>query len=260
MLFKREGYPEEDELVLCTISKVQFHSVFCDLDEYKNQSGMIHISEVSPGRIRNIRDYVKEGKKVVCLILRVDLEKGHIDLSLRRVNESQKRRKLDSIKQEQKAEKIIELLAQDLKKPLPEVYKQIADKILEEYDMMHLAFDEVVEADLDLKSLGLEKSLAEKLTVIIHDKIKPKEVEVSGDFKLSTYAENGLEIVKTALMNAEKVSANVDIKYEGGGKYSIKIKAKEYKEAEAILKKAKEEVLEYMDKNDGQAVFERHEK
>ncbi len=260
MLYKREGLPEEDELVLCTVTKVQYHSVFCDLDEYRGESGMIHISEVSPGRIRNIRDYVKEGKKVVCLILKINREKGHIDLSLRRVNESQKRRKLDSIKQEQKAEKIVELLAQELKKPFRDLYKDISSKIFEEYEMLYLAFNEVVESDLDLKSLGLDKDLAEKLMSIIKDKIKPKEVEVSGDFILSSYASNGLEAVKTALMDAEKVSDSVDIKYEGGGRYSIKIKAKEYKEAESILKKAKEAVMEQMEKNDGKATFERHEK
>jgi len=68
MLLKKEGFPEEDELVMCTITKVQFHSVFANLDDY-GKNGMIHISEVSPGRIRNIRDFVKEGKKVVCKVL-----------------------------------------------------------------------------------------------------------------------------------------------------------------------------------------------
>src|SRR3989338_5359313 len=81
MLLKKEGFPEEDELVMCTVTQVQFHSVFVILDEY-DKGGMIHISEVSPGRIRNIRDFVREGKKVVCKVLRVNKEKGHIDLSL----------------------------------------------------------------------------------------------------------------------------------------------------------------------------------
>ena len=62
MLLKKQGFPEESELVLCTVTSVQYHSVFVDIDEY-GKSGLIHISEVSPGRIRNIRDFVKEGKK-----------------------------------------------------------------------------------------------------------------------------------------------------------------------------------------------------
>jgi translation initiation factor 2 subunit 1 len=41
------------------------------IEEYGKQ-GLIHISEVSPGRIRNIRDFVKEGKMVVCKVIKID--------------------------------------------------------------------------------------------------------------------------------------------------------------------------------------------
>ena len=108
MLFKKQGFPEEGELVLCTVTSVQFHSVFVDIDEY-GKSGLIHISEVSPGRIRNIRDFVKECKKIVCKVLRINEEKGYIDLSLRRDNESEKIRKIDYNKKEQNSEKILKI-------------------------------------------------------------------------------------------------------------------------------------------------------
>ena len=74
MLLKKKGFPEEDEIVICTVTKIHFHSVFVNLDEY-GRSGLIHISEVSPGRIRNLRDFVVEGKKVVCKVLRIDEER-----------------------------------------------------------------------------------------------------------------------------------------------------------------------------------------
>ena len=96
MLFKKQDFPEESELVLCTVTSVQYHSVFVELDEY-SKNGMIHISEVSPGRIRNIRDFVKEGKKIVCKVLRINREKGYIELSIRRDNETEKSRKIDLI-------------------------------------------------------------------------------------------------------------------------------------------------------------------
>src|SRR3989338_3986262 len=127
MLLKRQGFPEEGEFVLATVTAVQHNSVFTTLDEY-GKTGLIHISEVAPGRIRNIRDFVIEGKKVVCLVLRIDVEKGHIDLSLRRVNENQKREKLSQIKQEQKAEKIIEFVAKKLDIGLTTFYKQLYEK------------------------------------------------------------------------------------------------------------------------------------
>src|SRR3972149_4002642 len=106
MFYKRTGLPEEGDIVMCTVTKVQYSSVFAEIDDY-SISGMIHISEIAAGRIRNIRDYVKEGKKIVCKVLRVYQDKGHVDLSLRRVNEAQQRNKVNDIKQEQKAESLI---------------------------------------------------------------------------------------------------------------------------------------------------------
>jgi len=70
MFYKKKGLPEENSIVLCTVKKILFHSIFVDLDEYQNQDGMIHISEIAPGRIRNIRDYVAEGKKLSYVQLR----------------------------------------------------------------------------------------------------------------------------------------------------------------------------------------------
>ena len=64
MLLKKHGFPEESEIVLCTVTKVQYDSVFVNLNEY-GKLGVIHISEISPGRIRNIRDFVKEGRIII---------------------------------------------------------------------------------------------------------------------------------------------------------------------------------------------------
>ena len=72
--------------MLCIVRKILPHSVFVDLMEYNNREAMIHISEIAPGRIRNIRDFVKEGKQVVCKVLLLNRDRGTIDLSLRRVS------------------------------------------------------------------------------------------------------------------------------------------------------------------------------
>ena len=84
MFYKKPGKPEIGELVVCTVRKILPHSVFVSIDEYQNLEGMNHISEISPGRIRNLRDYVIEGKTIVCKVLNIN-QQGNIDLSLRRV-------------------------------------------------------------------------------------------------------------------------------------------------------------------------------
>ena len=140
MLQKKTGMPDEGECVFVTVTKIQFHSVFVTLDEYAGKQGMIHISEISPGRIRNIKDYVKEGKVIVCKILRINKERGHIDLSLRRVNESQRRAKVEERKRQTIAENIIVSYAQLQKKDSKKIYEEVAPIILEEYELLKSPF------------------------------------------------------------------------------------------------------------------------
>lgn len=239
MFYKKQGFPEDGELVFCMVTNVQYNSVFVKIEEY-GKSALIHISEISPGRIRNIRDYVKEGKMIVCKVIKIDRNSGNIDVSLRRVTEMQKRQKTDERKQEQKAENIIEGLAKEIKRPVKEVYDEIAKVLLPKYEMIQYAFEDVVEKKQSLESMGVKKDYAEKLEELVKEKIKPKSVVVSGTIKIKSYAEDGITLVREALMAAEKVSKSVKIRYLGSGHYSISIEAKEYKEAEKILKKALE--------------------
>lgn len=259
MLLKREGFPEEDELVMCTVTKVQFHSVFANLDDY-GKSGMIHISEVSPGRIRNIRDYVKEGKKVVCKVLRINTERGHIDLSLRRVTETQKRKKVDEIKQEQKAEKILEFVAKDLNLDVKKLFEEIITNISKKYDSLYEFFQEVVTDSNAIKDAGIDAKTAKNLEEAIKSRIKEVSVKIEGKLKLTSYAANGVDVVKEALKKAIEIGEeNISIKYLGAGSYNLVVNAKDYKEAEKLLEDALEKALEYVRKNEGEGEFVRVE-
>ena len=75
---KKGEWPERREVVIGTVTRVNPYSVFISLEEYGNKEGMVHISEVAGKWVRDIRDFVKVGKKVVALVMNVDLEKQHI--------------------------------------------------------------------------------------------------------------------------------------------------------------------------------------
>lgn len=256
MFLKREGYPEEGELVQCQITKIQYNSVFAILTEY-GKTGMIHISEISPGRIRNIRDFVTEGKIVICMVLKINKERGYIDLSLRRVNESEKRKKSDEIKQEQKAEKIIENISEILKKPVQEIYNDISIPILKNYRYIHHAFEEVITNNLGLESLGIKKEISDPLIKIIQDKIRIKEVSIKGEIKITIYEPNGLETIKKTLAGIEKERNSIF--YLGGGKYNLVITAPDYKTAEKEMKEAVELMKKRIESAKGEFEFKRIE-
>jgi translation initiation factor 2 subunit 1 len=261
MFYRRDGFPNERELVLCTISKVQHHSVFCRLEEFDGRSGMIHISEVSPGRIRNIRDYVKEGKVVVCQVLRVNKERGYIDLSLRRVNDNQRRKKVDQLKQEQKAEKILEHIAEELKiKPL-DFYKEIFAIVTKHYPFLHLCFQDFVKDEITLEDVGIPKKYQEPLEKLIRQRIKPPEVFVGGKLAVRSYAANGVDIIKTALEKGLLAGGDETImRYLGGGSFNLVVRAEDYKDAEAILADILAAVEDSIPKGKGTMEFTREEK
>ena len=247
MFYKKSGYPEEEELVICTVKKVLPHSTFVDLDEYHDKEGYIHISEIAPGRIRNIRDYVVEGRKVICKVLRIDKEKGHIDLSLRRVSLSMKKNKDIEYKQEQKAEKILEHLAKLEKKDLKQIYSEIGDKIINKYGLLNPGFQEIsINGESILKELNIPKKQAELLIKIVKEKVKPPQVEVSAELFLMSYASNGIDIIKDSIKKAlpsDNKDVQISINYLGAPRYKLKIIAPDFKIANKFLENISESII-----------------
>lgn len=257
MLFRKEGFPEDSELVVCTVTKIQFNSVFVHLDEYDKQ-GMIHISEISPGRIRNIRDYVKEGKKVVCQVLRTNPDRGHIDLSLRRVNKNQHRKKMEQLKKEIKAEKIIEQIAKQNKLDVRAFYRKVFDIISEDYEYIADFFEDYIADEADFKKLNLDKKLEKELDEIVRQRIKLPSVEIKAHYKIGLFEPDGIEIIKDAFTKANKIDdEHVKITYLGAGKYEILIIAEDYKEAEDYLKKTTDTVDKVLKGVSGKIDFQR---
>lgn len=257
MLLSRQGFPEEEELVYCIVTNVQPHSVFVKMVEY-GSSGMIHISEVSPGRIRNIRDYVKEDKIVVCKVLRINKERGHIDLSLRRVSDNQRRIKVNKIKQEQKAEKIIDVIAKDLKVKTSDLYNEISKPILEQYEYVFTAFMDVVNGANTFEKIGLSKKYADKFQEVVTTRLKPVEVTVAADIELSTYKPDGVLVIKSALNTA--VESGAKVMYLTGGKYKFAVTASNYKDADKKLQAAFDDAIKVVTKAGGIGKFTKIEK
>jgi len=105
-------WPKPGEFAVCTVKKVADFGAFVELEEYAHKEGFIHISEVASGWVKHIRDHVKEEQKVVCKVLYVDAQKRHIDISLKDVNEHQRRAKIQEWKNELKAEKWLTFFTQ----------------------------------------------------------------------------------------------------------------------------------------------------
>ena len=137
---KPSDWPERNELVIGTVVRVNPYSAYISLEEYGNKEGMIHISEAARKWIKDIREVIKEGQKIVVLVLDVDKEKKHITLSFKRVNKRSAEEKLKGFKREQKAEKMLAQVAKEMGLSLEKTYEEIGFKLQEEFGELFKAF------------------------------------------------------------------------------------------------------------------------
>ncbi|GFY83481.1 eukaryotic translation initiation factor 2 subunit 1 [Actinidia rufa] len=80
-------YPEVDMAVMIQVKNIADMGAYVSLLEYNNIEGMILFSELSRRRIRSVSSLIKVGRIEPVMVLRVDKDKGYIDLSKRRVSE-----------------------------------------------------------------------------------------------------------------------------------------------------------------------------
>ena len=210
---------EEGDVVLCTVDRIVGTNVFVKIEN--NGEGCIVFSEVAPGRIRNIRDYVIPQKKIVCKVLRISGDR--IDLSLRRVTQKEQKEIKERDKQEKSYEKILKsaLGEEQGKKIIQEISKK--DKI---YDFLQNAKENPKELE---KLVGREN--LKKIVDILKTQ-KQKKAVLKKEIFMSTAKPNGIELIKNLL----KMIKETEVKYSSSGKYSLKRKSEDIKKADHEFK------------------------
>lgn len=261
MVIKRAEWPEVGDLVVATVRRIVDYGAYVYLDEY-GKEGLLHISEISSSWIRNIRNHVREGQKLVLKVLRVDPEKGHVDLSLRRVT---KREKIDKIylwKRERRAESLLKSAAEKLDTSLEEIYEKAGVILEEKFGGIYDGLEEAVrKGEKILIEAGIPEEIAKVLEEIAREKIKIPTVRIKGAFELQCYRPNGVNVIKEALMAAKKAAdgfnGQVKLYVVAPPRYAIEVIAEDYKTAEQIMEKAKDAVLKNISKLGGQGSFKR---
>jgi len=229
-------WPEDGELVVCTVVDVKDFAAFVTLDEYEGRQGLIPISEIARGWIKHIRDYIREGQKVVCKVLHVDTSRGHIDLSLKDVNDHQRREKIQEWKNEQKAHKWIGFAA-EVAGTDP---ARITDALHSEYLMIYPFFEDlVVVGEEVLTRFDFSEAVNKALMEVASDNVKVQKVTISGTMDMMSDKPDGVNVIRRALRSAEaKIpGVEVEITYLGAPQYQIKVTAPDYKTAEKAIEK-----------------------
>jgi len=256
MFFKKNGNPEEGELVVCTIKRILPHAAFVDLDEYENKEAMLHISEVSSKWIKNIKDVISEGKKVVCKVLQVNKEKGYIDVSLKRVSNAETQRKMNEIKLEVKIEKLIEAIAKKFNEDPNKALSTVGKELVKSYGSLAGFYDYVKDKGVEvINTLVIPDNWKEALKSEISEQIKCQRVLIKKELNITSFSSNGIndmkEVIELLIQNLEKLGATcIKVRYVSAPKYSLEYTSQNFKQGEQFLKKASSEVMNAIKKSD----------
>ena len=254
-------FPEEGELVVCTVQNVKNFGAFVTLDEYGDKEGFIHVRDVATGWVKYIRDYVREGQKVVTKVLGVDSTKGHIDLSLKSVNEHQRREKVQQWKNETKAEKLLEIVATRMGKTPDECWEEFGYLLVDAFGTLYGAFESCAIDDNALEDAELSGDWTDAFIEVAKENVTPPFVQIAGILELRSPAPDGVDRIKAALKKGQEASSEeLQIQYIGAPRYRLVMSAPDYKTAEEALKEVTNLVVAEIKDSGGDGAFHRDAK
>jgi translation initiation factor 2 subunit 1 len=175
---------------------------------------MILLSELSRRRIRSINRLIRVGRNEVVVVIRVDKEKGYIDLSKRRVSTEEILKCEEKFARGKTVNSILRHTAEVLKMSSDEqfenLYERTAWKIDEKYKKPGYAYDVFKQSVTDqsvLDDLDIPEEWKAILMSNIRRRMTPQAVKCRADIEVSCYSYEGIDAIKSALKEGLKLSS-----------------------------------------------------
>merc|ERR1712130_153818 len=176
------------------------------MGEYSNIEGMILLSELSRRRIRSINKLIRVGRTEPVVVIRVDKDKGYIDLSKRRVSKEDIERCTEKYSKAKAVNSIVRHVAEILgfksNDKLEALYKKTAWYFETKSKKQGTAYDYFKQSVSDptlLNDLGLDENMKAVLVENIQRKLTQQAVKIRADFECSCFTYEGIDAVKDAL-------------------------------------------------------------
>lgn len=221
--FYKQKYPEIEDVVMVNVRSIAEMGAYVQLLEYKNIEGMILLSELSRRRIRSINKLVRVGRNECVVVIRVDKDKGYIDLSKRRVSAEEVKKCEEKFTRGKTVASILrhvgEILEYDTDEQLEELFEKTAwyfDEKNKHNGGAYDAFKHAVGDPSILDVCGLDEKTKDVLISNINRRMMPQAVKVRSDIEVSCYSYEGIDAVKAALkmglqLSTEEFPVNINL-------------------------------------------------
>ncbi|KAH7464773.1 hypothetical protein PRIC1_005616 [Phytophthora ramorum] len=218
--FYEQKFPEIDELVMVNVRSIAEMGAYVSLLEYNNIEGMILLSELSRRRIRSINKLIRVGKNEVVMVLRVDKEKGYIDLSKRRVSPEDIAKCEERYNKAKTVHGVLRQVAQENHLEIEDLYAKVAWPLYKKFKIETLVDDEKkidyvhcydvfkmgITDDAVFEELDVTPEILSALKTQIRRRLTPQPIKIRADIEVTCFTYEGIEAIRSALQAGQDVS------------------------------------------------------
>lgn len=241
----RKPLPDVGEIVVGTVVEIYDYGAYLTLDEYGGIRAFLPWSEIATRMVRNIRQVLREGQKVAVKVIRIYRKRNQVDVSLKRVSDSERRRKMIWWKRTLKAAMILEIVANKIGKP-PEAAYDILWKLDETYgDALTGLEQAVIQGEDALRAAGVPEDWIRPILEEAKARVEVRQVRISGIATVQSLAGDGVERVRSVLRSMVEAARSTDSKNVkvkaytiGAPRYRIDLISHDYKILERALQAA----------------------
>lgn len=248
-------YPEVDEVVMVNVQEIAEMGAYVKLLEYDNIEGMVLLSELSRRRIRSIQKLIRVGKNEVAVVLRVDKEKGYIDLSKRRVSAEDIVKCDERYNKSKAVHSILRHCAEKFNVSLEELYKSIGWPLSRKYGHSYDAFKlSITDPSIFDDITPPSTDVLDELKLYISRRLTPQAIKIRADVEVSCFSYEGIDAIKRALRAAEEESTEhiqVKAKLVAAPLYVLSAQSLDKKQGIALLEKAIEKITTSIETDGG---------
>ncbi|XP_020596318.1 eukaryotic translation initiation factor 2 subunit alpha homolog [Phalaenopsis equestris] len=216
-------FPEVDTAVMIQVKSIAEMGAYVSLLEYNNIEGMIPFNELSRRRIRSVNSLIRVGRQEPAMVVRVDRDKGYIDLSKRRVSEEDIHACEERYNKSKLVHSIMRHVSETVGVDLEDLYIHIGWPLYRKFGHAFEAFKLIVtDPDSVLESLtkeekevgsdgievtkvvpALTEELKDALVKNIRRRMTPQPLKIRADIEMKCFQFDGVLHIKEAMKKAE---------------------------------------------------------
>jgi len=215
--FYEAEFPELEDVVVVQVKRIVDMGAYVSLLEYNGKEGMLLLSELSKRRIRSVSKLLRVGRTEICMILRVDKEKGYIDLSKRRVDPEDATAKEESFAKAKAVHGIMRHVAAMNEIEVEELCNKVAWPLYRKYGDAHEALRKHINEEinlwdeLDFTQPGqdishVQDKVKADIDVHLRRRLIQQVLRLRAKVEVSCSGYEGIDAVREALMKGLEVS------------------------------------------------------